>query len=89
MSTDIVGSQMSPFASDALKEDKRGYGQNGFGGASSDLPGQNTTSGFAASKGALTLDAAQADRKKFEERKVNDASPPLSFGMDSRSPRNK
>lgn len=25
---------------------RNGYGQNGFQGASSDLPGQNTTSGF-------------------------------------------
>jgi len=46
MATDIVGSNLPPFASDALRESKRGYGQNGYGGASSDLPGENTNSGF-------------------------------------------
>jgi hypothetical protein len=48
MAQDIVGSNMPDFASDALKvpKPKRGYGQNGFNGASSDLPGERTTSGF-------------------------------------------
>jgi hypothetical protein len=45
MTTNIVGSKTPTFPSDA-KPDNSGYGQNGFGGASSDLPGQHTTSGF-------------------------------------------
>jgi hypothetical protein len=46
MAQDVVGSKMPSLASDALKPSKAGYGQNGFAGASSDLPGENTTSGF-------------------------------------------
>lgn len=46
MASDIVGSNSPQFASDALKARKRGYGQNGYGGASSDMPGERTTSGF-------------------------------------------
>ena|ERR1700676_2818153 len=46
MAQDIVGSKMPTLASDALKPSKAGYGQNGYGGASSDLPGENTRSGF-------------------------------------------
>lgn len=37
---------MPSLASDALKPSKAGFGQNGYGGASSDLPGENTRSGF-------------------------------------------
>lgn len=36
-----------------------GYGQNGYQGASSDLPGENTTSGFLP---AVTLPAAKSDK---------------------------
>jgi len=46
MAQDVVGSKMPSLASDALKPSKVGYGQNGYGGASSDLPGENTRSGF-------------------------------------------
>ncbi len=46
MAQDIVGSKMPSLASEALKPSKAGYGQNGYGGASSDLPGENTRSGF-------------------------------------------
>ena len=46
MAQDIVGSKMPSLASEALKPTKAGYGQNGYAGASSDLPGENTTSGF-------------------------------------------
>lgn len=37
MSTQFIGSKFAA---------RNGYGQNGFQGASSDLPGQRTTSGF-------------------------------------------
>lgn len=58
MASNIVGSNSPQFASDALKPSKRGYGQNGYGGASSDTPGQRTTSGFlpACSLGGATND---------------------------------
>lgn len=46
MATDVVGSQMPALASAQLRPTKGGYGQNGFGQASSDLPGENTQSGF-------------------------------------------
>lgn len=46
MATDVVGSKMPQFASEQLKPSKAGYGQNQFGGASSDMPGEHTTSGF-------------------------------------------
>lgn len=46
MSVNVVGSNFPTIASDQLRETKRGYGQNQFGGASSDLPGENTQSGF-------------------------------------------
>jgi hypothetical protein len=86
MTTKVVGSDMPSFVSDALKEDKRGYGQNGYGGASSDLPGQRTTSGFLPQ---TDLAAAQAARKKIQERTVTAAPPPLSYGMAQRTPRSK
>lgn len=86
MSTDVVGSDMPSLASDALKQDKRGYGQNGYGGASSDLPGQKTTSGFLPQ---ADLGSAQAARKKIQERPVSDKQMPLSYGMGARSPRGK
>lgn len=46
--TDAVDSQSAgaeTFIGSHLKA-KNGYGQNGFQGASSDLPGEKTTSGF-------------------------------------------
>lgn len=88
MTEQVVGSQAPSLASDALKEDKRGYGQNGYGGASSDTPSQRTTTGFQASK-PDSLSQAQADRKRIQERVVSDQTYPLSHGMDKRSPRNR
>jgi hypothetical protein len=46
MAQDVVGSNMPDLASEALKPSKAGYGQNGYAGASSDMPGENTRSGF-------------------------------------------
>lgn len=54
-----------------------GYGQNGYQGASSDLPGQHTTSGF--------LPQVIAPTDKWQTREVSKESYPLSFGMKSRS----
>ena len=92
MATDVVGSKMTDFASDALKPSKAGYGQNGFGGASSDLPGERTTSGFLPD---TDLAAARAVDEKIRNRNpgqpggVSAAPITPSFGMTQRTPRNK
>lgn len=49
MAQDIVGSNMPA---------NNGYGQNGYAGASSDQPGQNTTSGFLPGISEADLSAA-------------------------------
>ena len=46
MAEDVVGSKMPGLASEGLKPSKAGYGQNGYAGSSSDVPGENTTAGF-------------------------------------------
>jgi hypothetical protein len=49
---------------------ENGYGQNGYAGPSSDLPGQHTTTGFLPQ---VTLPASDADwqtRKVSAEQKV-------------------
>lgn len=55
---------------------KNGYGQNGYQGPSSDLPGQHTTSGFLPQVGVPKSD--------WQTRKV-DATPfPPAHGMKAR-----
>lgn len=66
MATDIVGSKQPTFPSDA-KPSNAGYGQNGFQGPSSDLPGQHTTSGF------LPVDAGLAGIIGDEKADMNDS----------------
>jgi len=58
MAQDIVGSKMPGLASEGLKPSKAGYGQNGYGGASSDVPGENTSSGFLPGISQADLSAA-------------------------------
>lgn len=72
MGTKVVGSNMPDFASDQLKPSKAGYGQNGFGGASSDTPGENTRSGFLPGVGTPVND---------QLRKVSTDQYPPTFGM--------
>lgn len=86
MTTNVVGSKMPDQASESLKLSKAGYGQNGFGGASSDLPNEATTAGLLPQ---ADLAGAKVARKKIQERPISDQLMPTSFGMDSRSPRNK
>lgn len=54
-----------------------GYGQNGYRGASSDLPGENTSSNF------LPKCSVDAGRKAgdFQTRSVDDKSLATTFGM--------
>lgn len=66
-----VASNEPTFASDVPKSN-RGYGQNGFAGASSDLPGQRTTSGFLPDCGTPVND---------QLRKVKSDQYPAAFGM--------
>ena len=58
MATQVVGSKFPSLASDQLKPSKEGYGQNNFRGASSDMPGENTRSGFRRRRQAAILAAA-------------------------------
>lgn len=51
MSTKVVGSNQPQFASDQFKPSRAGYGQNQFGGPSSDNPGVRTASGFLPDPG--------------------------------------
>ena len=69
MATDVVGSKM--------KADN-GYGQNGYSGASSDLPGQRTTSGFLP-QGAVPTDP-------WQTRQVDTKNVPTTFGMKGAAP---
>ena len=86
MAVQVVGSKMPTFASDALKPSKAGYGQNGFGGPSSDTPGERTASGFLPGP---DLPAARATDEKIRNRAVSSKPIMPSFGMTSRTPRNK
>jgi len=78
MAQDIVGSKMTDFASDALKPRKAGYGQNGFGGASSDLPNEKTSSDFLPAPGKPVNDQTRMLQNSGKEKVVPD-----SFGMES------
>lgn len=74
---------MPTFASDALKPSKEGYGQNGYGGASSDVPGEKTTSDFLPQPGTPVND---------QTRTLVGKTAPDAFGMASarsRQPANK
>lgn len=53
------------------------YGQNGYSGASSDLPGQHTSSGFLPAC-KLPADYKGAD---WQNRQVSDKPYPLAHGM--------
>lgn len=86
MATDVVGSKMPSLASDAFKPSQKGYGQNNYGGASSDLPGQRTTSGYLPDP---DLPGARALDVKLRNRKVDSTPIKPAFGMDQRSPRGK
>lgn len=92
MTTEIVGSKTPEFPSQA-KPDNSGYGQNGFAGPSSDLPGQRTTSGFlpedAGLKGIIgdtkadMNDSYRAGRGDWQTRTVSDKLLAPSGGMKS------
>lgn len=71
MAEKIVASAEPTYASD-VRQSNDGYGQNGFGGASSDLPGKNTRSGFLPGPDTPVND---------QLRKVKSDQYPAAFGM--------
>jgi hypothetical protein len=78
MGTEIVGSHEPTLASDALHPSDRGFGQNGFSHASSDLPGEKSVSGF--------LPAAVLPKGNPQTRHVSDAGFPAAHGMKGAAP---
>ena len=66
--TEFVGSHLKA---------KNGYGQNGYQGASSDVPGEHTTSGF--------LPQAEISADGWQTRTVAKEAYPTTFGMKSPS----
>lgn len=77
MADEIVGSKMPSLASDALKATGEGYGQNAFDGASSDLPGKRTESGFLK-----TCDGVPSG--DWQTRKVSSEQYPTAHGLAKR-----
>jgi hypothetical protein len=67
--TDILGSKLPA---------NNGYGQNGFTGPSSDLPGQHTTSGF--------LPQSTVPTDKWQTREVSKEQLKSTFGMTGPAP---
>jgi hypothetical protein len=85
MATIIAGSKEPTFASQE-KPSKAGFGQNGFRGSSSDVPGENTTSGFEASKPGPVLEQIKSGngrglRNVNEVEVTNAAGLPVTFGQ--------
>lgn len=72
MVVQVVGSDLSDVAADQLKLSRKLYGQNGFAGASSDTPGQNTKSGFLPDPGTPI---------NSQMRTIPDGNVPDAYGM--------
>jgi hypothetical protein len=81
MSQAILGSKMSDSVAQQLKPSKKLYGANGYGGASSDMPGEKpTTSGFLPQ-----CDLASAHDNEWQKRTI-DATPfPSAHGLAKRA----
>lgn len=61
---------------------KNGFGQNGYQGPSSDLPGQHTTSGFKATSDDAVRDLLARDGFKDQTRKIDtEQHLPTTHGM--------
>ena len=74
MATEIAASKLPTFPSEE-KESRAGYGQNGYQGPSSDMPGEHTTSGF--------LPQAVVKIGDWQTRTVSDKGYPIHPGMHS------
>ena len=71
---DTAAADDTEFVGSHLKA-KNGYGQNGYQGASSDVPGEHTTSGF--------LPQAEIPADGWQTRSVAKEAYPTTFGMKS------
>jgi hypothetical protein len=82
MAQDIVGSAMPDSVAEQItKVGNRQYGQNGFGGPSSDQPGDRTKSGFLPDD-AYTQTPVNAQMRTLET--TGKSKPvPDAFGMQS------
>ena len=85
MAQDIVGSKMKTFASELTQQSTRGFGQNGYAGASSEPIGtakkiSKTYSGLA---GEVNVSATAGEG--FQTRTVSAKPYPSAFGMKSPS----
>lgn len=76
MTVKVVGSNAPEFASEQFRPSNAGYGQNQFGGPSSDVPGRRTASGFLPDPGAPVND---------QLRKVSSEQYPTTFGNRNRN----
>ena len=74
MATEVIASKIPTFPSQE-KESTAGYGENGYQGPSSDMPGEHTTSGF--------LPQATIPGNEHQTRKVSAESYPIHPGMHS------
>ena len=88
MSTQFATSKVPTLASDQLKPSKAGYGQNQFGGPSSDNPGERTASDFLPSDPVRDRlireghhdNSGTDDAVKDLERKIDTTPYPTTFG---------
>lgn len=65
---------------------KNGYGQNGFQGASSDLPGEHTTSGFLPQVTVPDkITASENEGGNWQTRPVSKDGYPPAHGMKARN----
>lgn len=88
MATQFVAGKVPTLASNQLKPSKAGYGQNGFGGPSSDNPGERTTSRFLPSDPVRDRligeghhdNSGTDDAVQDLERKIDTTQYPTTFG---------
>lgn len=93
MAIKIDGSNFPTKASDQFKPSKAGYGQGGFGGASSDVPGERTRAVLSVnnddSDAALAQVRAQGGEPPaltHEQLRTVAGSRPTTFGMKPSTP---
>ncbi len=79
MTQEIVGSNEPDSVAEQIKPSSKLYGQNGFDHASSDVPGENTRSGFLPGPSSAPLNS--------QLRKVNATPLPTTFGQAGRRSR--
>lgn len=91
MTTKIIGSNFPDAASDQLKPSNKNYGNNQFGGASSDTPGQRTRGPLTVNHDDTDPVLAAVKSHGAKKRDIPDARPiPPSINMhDPNNPAEK